>query len=113
MGENSPNPLAVAKQKRRSRLDRMRQQCPVKTYRNPEPLPEPLASRPVMFRRVMEETKKTVKNQHGHGVYSWTEGVRRKNARRIALRIARRAFRELREKIQSKQQQEPETSQEE
>jgi len=55
------------------------------------PTPAPIRlSRPVTFRELFEREFATLKDKHGHGVYSWAEGMNRRVARKIARTRARR-----------------------
>jgi hypothetical protein len=39
---------------------------------------------------VFKDNQATLKQRHGHGVYSWAQGMTRRIARRISLDMARK-----------------------
>jgi len=90
--------FAKCKLDQANKLKRRIKQCPPKNYHiRSEPDTNIAQPRSELFHRVLVEVKKEVKNENGHGVYSWRAGMKRRNARRIMLRRARAAFRILRE----------------
>jgi len=57
------------------------------TSESPVHKPRPRGS---AFRAVFKDNQATLKQRHGHGVYSWAQGMTRRIARRISLDMARK-----------------------
>lgn len=49
-------------------------------------------SRPVAFHHAFTEAMAKLKEQYGHGAYSWVEGMTRRTARKIGRKLARQAM---------------------
>jgi hypothetical protein len=109
--------LASSIRDRRIKLAKRAVQCPEKTYRgNKNPDHEPIVSRATMFSRIFDEVKKTISKQYGmnskdgkfkeHIYVGWTPPMERRNARLIMRRLARRTFRNMRDKMNEQLRQE-------
>lgn len=96
--------LASSRRDNAIKLEHRKLQCPEKKYRgNVNPNFEPVVARSTMYHRIFQEVQLKIKKDYGHGVSSWSGDMKRRNARLIMRRLARRTFRNMREQMNQTQ----------